>query len=469
MAILDPARRWFKGDAVPQLVPGLMKPIDADQLAEELRLAVRGQDDGSHELPPTHGGTLNAVEEEVIGRIMAEWVIQKEHLITMLRAYRDRLAELNAVAEIAQLRLASSASLTRFAQSKQEMRGDLARLRGAYIEARNELSDFRIKHGLKRPARSPSGRWTTVGLLFVLIAVESVMNGLFFAKGSETGLIGGVGTAFGISLVNVVFCFLLGLGPARYINWRGWTIRSVSLILTVAGLAGMLFIHLFAGHFRDAAASGNSNAFATASNQIFSEPWRLADISSWYLFGLGTLFGLLSFWKGYRHDDPYPHYGETFRRERDASERYNTEHDEFFGALEEVRDATIKKFEAGIANIPEYVAKSHQVRTARSALVEKFRNYEETVVQTANRLLTIYRDANRRRRQTPPPAHFSVPWALPASATGGLDALALSTDAPDGIVTDVDATLNELRALSEAVLRSYGELLAATEHLTDLK
>ena len=33
------------------------------------------------------------------------------------------------------------------------------------------------------------------GLLFVLVALESVLNGFFFAKGSEFGLVGGIGTA----------------------------------------------------------------------------------------------------------------------------------------------------------------------------------------------------------------------------------------------------------------------------------
>jgi hypothetical protein len=46
-----------------------------------------------------------------------------------------------------------------------------------------------------------------------MIALESIMNGLFFAKGSERGLIGGVGTAFGISLVTCCSAFSLGLFP----------------------------------------------------------------------------------------------------------------------------------------------------------------------------------------------------------------------------------------------------------------
>jgi hypothetical protein len=446
-----------------------MDPIDAGHLADELRLSARGRENGGQEFPRTASTTLDGVEEEVVGRIMAEWSLQRDHLIAMLKAYRDRLAELNAVAELAQLRLSAASALTKFRQHKQEARGEVAQLRKAYIEARDELAAFRARHRLSRSARNPSQRWTTVGLLVVMIAIESVLNGLFFAKGSERGLIGGVGTAFGISFVNVLACFFLGLGPARFINWRGWFVRILSAAVAIAGLGGVLFMHLFAGHLRDAtAASSEAQAYGIAAAQILTEPWRLADITSWYLFGIGILFGLLSFWKGYSHDDPYPRYGELYRRERRASDRYNDEHDAFFEELERVRDETIKRFEDGIANIPEYVAKSHQVRAARSALIEQFRGYEQVVVQAANRLLATYRDANRRRRQTPAPAYFATAWALPASALSGSDILALSTEAPDSVVTNVDATLAELRSLSEGVLHAYDELLAAVEHPTDM-
>jgi len=247
VSILEQARTWFKGDGIPQPIAGLMDPIDADHLADELRLTVRGQENGAHEQPASGPSSPDAVEEEIIGTIMAEWSLQREHLIAMLKAYRDRLAELSAVSEIAQLRLSATAAIVKFRQRKQEARGDLARLRNEYIEARDELAAFRIKHGLSRPARDPSGRWTTIGLLVVMIALESVMNGLFFAKGSERGLIGGVGTAFGISLVNVLFCFFLGLFPAHFMNWRGWFVRILATLLTIAGLAAILFVHLFAG------------------------------------------------------------------------------------------------------------------------------------------------------------------------------------------------------------------------------
>lgn len=468
--LVDRAKDWWKGDGVPQPVKGLMRPLDVDALAAEMSLAARGNEAGAREAPATTATTLDATEEEIVGKLGAEWTNQRGHLLAMLQAYRDRLAELNAAKVIGELRLSAADAIDKFKSSKQLVRGDLARLRDAYVEARNELSAFRVEHRLSRPARDPGGRWTTFGLLFVVIAFESVLNGVFFAKGSEAGLIGGVGVAIGISAVNVMLCFFLGVVPARYINWHGWFRRSLGFMITVAGWAAITLLHFFAAHFRDATvAVGENQAYDAALSKLWQHPFGFGDITSWYLFGLGMAFGLISFWKGYRFDDPYPHYGETYRREHDAHDAYAEKHDDFFKDLKETRDDTIEAFRAGLANIPQYVAKSEQVRAARTALLEEFKAYEGSLQLAGNRLLTIYREACRQRRQTQPPAYFTERWALAASAVTGPEIAALVAEPPDNIVGDVHASLEELRELSEEVLKTYGELAAAAEHPSDMK
>lgn len=468
--LADWARSKFGGDMVPQPVKGLMEPIDADALANELSLAARGNEAGARESPPSDATSLDIVEQEINGRLNAEWTLQRGHLISMLRAYRDRLAELNAAKVIGGLRLSAKEAGTKFASAWQEVRGDLARLRNAYVEASNELSAFRIAHNLARPARDPGGTWANIGLLFIVIALESVLNGVFFAKGSETGLIGGVGVAIGISLVNVLICFFLGWGPARYVHWRNWLVRIGALLLCAGGLVGVALLHFFAAHFRDAtAAVGEKQAYATAVDKLWHAPFGFTDVTSWYLFALGLAFGVIAFWKGYRLDDPYPRYGATYRREHDAYESYAEKHDEFFDELKEIRDKTIGEFSTGLANIPEYVAKSDQVRAARISLIEEFKAYEHNLEHTGNRLLTIYREACRQRRSTPTPKYFSTAWALSASATTGPEIAMLVAEVPDTIVGDVKASLDELDLLSRQVLKGYDDLVAATEHPTDMK
>src|SRR5262249_32268019 len=154
------------------------------------------------------------------------------------------------------------------------------------------------------------------GLMVILIAVESVLNGLFFAKQSPFGLVGGIGTAVGISTTNVMFAFLLGFGLARWVNYRNLVIRFFALVLTVGGIALIVGLHGFAVHYRDVPASVDEyQAFRVAINSLVQDPWGVSDEASIYLCGLGLLFGLGAFWKGCTFDDPYPGYGPMHRRE----------------------------------------------------------------------------------------------------------------------------------------------------------
>ncbi len=160
-----------------------------------------------------------------------------------MRAYASRLAQYSIHSEHERLWLLANDAIAKLSTAGIQAPAELGPLKEAYLAARQELVDFRARHRLKRPARDPARRWTTGGLMFVLVAVESVLNGAFFAKGNELGLLGGVGTAIGISLSNVLFAFLLELGAARWINYRNFLVRILALLLTVAGLALILGLH----------------------------------------------------------------------------------------------------------------------------------------------------------------------------------------------------------------------------------
>ena len=110
---------------------------------------------------------------------------QGGEFINNLAAYANRLVGYSINAEFARLQLAANNALARLRHANHEAAADLGPLGEAYLEARRELREFQMRHGLSRPARNPEHQWTTFGLLFVLIGLELVLNGFFFAKGSE--------------------------------------------------------------------------------------------------------------------------------------------------------------------------------------------------------------------------------------------------------------------------------------------
>jgi hypothetical protein len=463
--------RWGKSHGKTEIigggvVPGFLRPIDTQELSVALNVETTAIADARRGLPPTDAKRLDAKEQEITQKLTSEWTWQGETFLKELTAYATRLAQRSIRTVHERLRLTARDAIVRLQAENVRAPAELGPLKQAYIEARDEFAAFRERHRLRRPVRENPGRWTTFGLMFILIAVESVLNGTFFAKGSQYGLLGGIGIAIGISVANVVFAFLVGLGPARWISRRNILVKALGLIFTVSALAGLIALHAFAAQYREAVASlGEENAFGAALDVLTRTPWRVSDISSLYLFALGTLFSIAAFWKGYTFDDPYPGYGATYRRLVTRREDYSDHHALLFDELESIKTKVVEDLQEGIASMPMFPQQADNIRAQRSALVERFRAYEAAVEAAANQLLATYRTANRGERQTPPPTYFGESWRLPYSFfEKGSGLLADDPGTPP-----LEPLLAELRQLSEAVLSEYDKLIKAFPHPTDMQ
>jgi hypothetical protein len=320
MGIFRRILRWIasvlRGARRTPAARNLLEPIDTGALAVELKLEARGAQRGCKELPSSDNEALDNVEQEIIQRVEGEWLSQGDAFLTEVRAYDARLASLSVRAKAEELRLAAANAMARFHNATVKAKAELGPLQEQYIAARRELEQFRKKHGIDRPAHIPSQRKVTLALLVVLIGVESLMNAVFFQKGSEYGFIGGVGIAIVISFFNIALAFLLGLGPARWIKYRNFALRAFAFItFLVLGII-LISLHAFAAHYREAMLTfvPEDQAFIFALDTLTRSPLRLHELSTVYLFGLGILFAILSAWKGYQFDDPYPWYGVTQRR-----------------------------------------------------------------------------------------------------------------------------------------------------------
>jgi hypothetical protein len=243
-------------------------------------------------------------------------------------------------------------------------------------------------------------------------------------------------------------------------------VKAAGLLVTIASFCALLGLHAFAGHFRDAtAAVGETHALVVALETLKATPWRLADINSYYLFGLGALFTISAFFKGFTFDDPHPRYGAMDRREKEARESYSDEHANLFDELAEIKDDTIKALDVGINRLPNFPQHAANIRAERSALIETFRAYETGAQRAANQLLERYRDKNRRNRNTSPPSHFDQAWSLPHSFLSSVEARSLINPLDDTRV-DITATLAELRQLSRTLLDEYEKLMRSYPHPT---
>ena len=458
----------IRGDDGRGLVQGYLRPIDTDAIARKLKIDTEAAERGARNQPASDSAAPDSIEQSIIQNLESEWTFHGSDLINNLRAYNSRLLAVSVQTELANLDLLTKNTLAKLRDANHRAEADLGPLREDFVAYRDELSSFRKEHRLNRSARNPARRWTTFGLLIFLIGIESAVNGFFFAKGSEFGLLGGIGTAIGISAVNVFFAFLLGLFPIRWLNHRSILVKLGGLICAVAGIACILALHGFAAHYRDATASvGEARAFQEAISTLKTAPLALGDLDSYYLVGIGLLWSFLAIWKGATFDDPYPRFGSYSRRAKSAREAYSDEHAALFEDLEEIKEDTVDRLEEGIQRIPRFPQEAGLIRSQREADLKGFRAYEQAVETAVNQLLARYRDANRHYRKSDVPKHFNTVWRLPRSFLDDSSVMKELAEPPSRPM-DSDAALNELRSLSNAVIDEYERLLVKYPHPTQM-
>jgi hypothetical protein len=468
--ILESVTDYFRNERPEGVQPGFLRPIDTEAIARQLDLDDRARERGASNLPAGEDDVLDTVEQTVTQKIESEWSWQGDALISELRAYASRLVQFSIKSEFERLQLLGRDALARLRAGSHRAEADLGPLKESYIAAREELSRFRGRHRLTRPPRAASHRWTTIGLMVFLIGIESILNGFFFASGSEFGLVGGIGTAIGISLVNVLFAFAIGLIPTRWMFHRNVLLKATGLFVTLGGLAAILTLQAFAAQYREATALvGDDRALFVAIERLRGpSPWEVSSMASIYLFALGLVFAAAAYWKGFTFDDPYPAYGRVARRAIEVREEYSDAHADLFDQLETIKEDTVTALADGIDRLPRFPQSAADIRHRQSALVQKFRGYESSVESAANQLLQRYRDENRKHRTSAAPPHFNSRWSLPHRFVDAPEVSLLIT-APLETAGDVQGPLRELRALSHEVLAEYEAMLTHYPHPTEMR
>lgn len=431
------------------------QPVDVQEQTRQRRLIERGEADGRANLPPSHAAAPSATEREIVREIEAERDRLANALVSHLRAQNDGLAALDTPMDVAKVRNDAEHAISRLQQNHVAWKGEILRRLREARDARTEYDEFRIAHGLRRPAREPANRSLTVALLALAIAVESWLNGIFFAEGSEFGLIGGVALAMGISCVNVVvFGFVLGLFPARWMHHRSFLVRTAGLLGLLAGLLLLLLANAFVAHYRDAYERlGDAVELPAVWAHLVAAPFGLLKMQSWLLFFLGLFFAGSGFWKGYTFDDPYPGYGRVARKWQQAEQIYHDQRAERLEQASAIRDEAKHALDRTIEQLRGAALQREQLRGARTRIVEEYAAHERHLEEAANALLAAYRNANRQARTSPAPAHFDTVFAFEDRALDRPAIRQLASVRPPS--ADPGTLVGELDRLRGRVLQAY--------------
>jgi hypothetical protein len=307
-------------------------------------------------------------------------------------------------------------------------------------------------------AHYPESCILLIGVLIVLVVIESFMNGFFLAIGNEYGQVGGIFEAFILSIINVVVGWLFGRKVIPWVTYKSFFAKLFSATGILVYIAIIVLFNLAVAHYRDALGNVSLEEIVPQKYawQTFSEsPTGIDDIKSWMLFFVGCISSFVACMDGFFFDDKYPGYGKISRRQKQLLDDYGETKKELMDELKDIRDQAIGDIETARKNIESSKGEINGIIEHRKRLRNSFDHRINSLEHTANELLKFYRDVNESNRTTTRPEYFKENWIITHTETN--DYSAKDDEDYDGINDEIIKIFKDIPEKTQKIHSEYEE------------
>jgi hypothetical protein len=388
--------------------------VSVDALARDLKVAERAKENGQLELPTSSSGSFDETEHAIIERIFSDRTAANHTLVDELETFTHRLTGLDFHGRFTMIENAAPAAVSEFRAEGLQGQDQLVRLRRTLVENEQEREDFKNRNRLRRAPRlsSPVTTLFEVTLLVFLFVSETIINGVFLAKGNALGFLGGAVEALVFAVLNVLISFAIGLGGLRQLNHRNLFRKFLGLLSLLAWIAFAILLNLALAHYREVSGALIDDAGAQVITRLWQMPVSLTDIRSWLFFGIGMVWSAFAIIGGIFYTDPFPGYAALERRVCNSHADYINCKNTLIDRLRDIRDDAARQMEEAQTDLGKRRGEHSDILTHRARIIQLFEQHQDQLERAGNALLSNYRRVNRQARSTPAPTRFDDHWRM---------------------------------------------------------
>lgn len=388
-------------------------PLDVDQIASDIQLEKRGTERGAEGEPLSGSTTLDSVEKEVVDKVQGSQQAAVEQLTGQLDICSERLRQLQFDSMVINVKSETSATVADFEQEGRNGLNTLFQLRRELIDATDALERYKKNHDLDRPAHQKASGLYTVLILLIVFLFETFGNAGLIGSAHESGYIGAYTLAVTLSFINVIAGYGAGRFGLRSASHRNLPHKLWGMFLIGSYVVGIFLFNLYIAHVRDAMQSGG---LEEALNQVWSKVWTFSfdfqDYQAPLMLIIGIAFSLIAFYKGSKSDDPYPDYGRQSRLRDDTEATYASHFADLGDQLTDLRNNIKRTLQQVAMELGFRRTEYFSVMETIDKLTSRFKSHERQLESSSQRLLNIYRDANKKARSKGQPKHFKRDFKL---------------------------------------------------------
>lgn len=391
--------------------------VDIDVLAKLYKVEAKADQNARKDLPKSDAVEPDDVEQDLARRFSVELGRLKVWAEKCFNAQNELRSQINVEEEEKKLYRTIDDLKLGLASARAKLEEQLRRRRATERRHRMDVNAFKLHNRISREAKYPNSMWLHYGAVICIAVTESVLNTYIFAKGNDFGILGGFWEAVLVSVVNVGVAYLAGRFALRHVH-------HISQARAILGWAGLTFylsttilFNLLTGHYRAALETDLYNSVSLAIQTFRDAPLNIASFDAWMLVALGLIASLITLFKSYTEDDPYPGYGGVTRSYEMARDEYDALKQETIDIVTRLVDNHAARIEAVIISARNDIARFEASIRESEATTSRFLTLERDIQAAAAGLIKTYRAANTFIRNTPPPAYFNVSFVFKEDPT----------------------------------------------------
>ncbi|QLE86521.1 hypothetical protein FLM48_16490 [Shewanella sp. Scap07] len=386
--------------------PVEFRVIDQDELALELDVENLAKQ-AAREDKPISGSLSPDANELKFQEDLARRAFQSGNRVKQsLSDLRDSILNTSITKEASEIEQMTSKFESQIVSNLNSKLSLLKSMEDDYRQINDDINHFKKTNGLRRSASYPPSHVLTFSLLFIALIAESMLNGVFFAEGSDSGLVGGIAIAFVISFFNISVGFITGF----FLRYKNHISRAKSIFAYFTLIVSITFstvFNLLVGHYREALGIDPDNAKSIAVDRFSEGILTIYDVQSWLLIAIGLVFFGFAIFKGYKIDDEYPKYGKIVRDREQLKEDITGEKESFYDEFDELHEELDSRlddiYESVILTSKRLNSYVNSIENQQSA----YNSYIVHLQNCLNYVVTLYRDINSNERSDPSPAYFN--------------------------------------------------------------
>ena len=434
--------------------------LDVEDLCKEWRLAEIGEEDGNKNIPSSSTKSHGSNEQQIIASFSGILTERKNQAISFVQDLERQFGNMKLSEMVSQLNTFARSAKNSFEKIIQQAADELHSSKASYESLIKRYTIFKEKNALEYEPHYPPSRVLLYSVLFVEVLIETFFNFSFFKDVSEDYIIGGVTTAFLLSIINVgILGWLFGKNCFWYKNHVdpkkkafGWA--SLGIFLSLAFL-----LNYFVANYRVVATIATKNETIFNFNEVLNNMISYSNalsLNDWFLFLIGFVAAIIAFVTSYNMDDAYPGYGNIHRQLEESREEYNHTKAEIEEELDTIQKNQIKD----VSKLSDDLTINHNISKSIIADEEsyllKLKNSHGYLEKACNVCLRKYHENNESARSKPEPKYLNKPYkfednfTLENNVKGNKEILKKTSVYVDQIGTHLTKAKNEITNNYEA-------------------